>query len=218
MADALGDLPALTEHLTEKRRPRGDFRRAVAYRAGPPPAFARLMRDWPGLPSPGGVNDHAVRRTPRDYETFRHMAPGDRYPEAIAVARSLRDAALGRLREGGEAVPDPGTPEWDEFEARFVPPYDEHDFPDKWRKLIPGRPSWTVPAHLSKDSYSHIHYDGEQARMISVREAARLQSFPDAFEFSGNMGDCFRQIGNAVPPLLARGGGRGGPDPAGHGR
>jgi len=39
--------------------------------------------------------------------------------------------------------------------------------------------------------------------MISLREAARLQSFPDAFAFTGNMGDCFRQIGNAVPPLLA---------------
>jgi len=56
---------------------------------------------------------------------------------------------------------------------------------------------------LAKDSYSHIHYDDEQGRMISVREAARLQSFPDAFRFAGNMGDCFRQIGNAVPPLLA---------------
>src|SRR6202011_5391969 len=105
--------------------------------------------------------------------------------------------------ESAGSAPDPGTQEWEDFEAKFMPPYDEHDFPDKWRKLIPERPSWTVPAHLAKDSYSHIHYDGEQARMISVREAARLQSFPDAFLFTGNMGDCFRQIGNAVPPLLA---------------
>jgi len=74
---------------------------------------------------------------------------------------------------------------------------------DKWRKLNAERPSWTVPAHLSHDTYSHIHPDSAQARTISVREAARLQSFPDAFEFSGNMGSCFTQIGNAVPPVLA---------------
>ena len=59
-------------------------------------------------------------------------------------------------------------------------------------------------AHLSKDSYSHIHYDNEQARTISVREAARLQSFPDGFIFKGAMNQAFQQIGNAVPPLLAK--------------
>jgi len=59
-------------------------------------------------------------------------------------------------------------------------------------------------AHLGKDSYSHIHYDSDQARTISVREAARLQSFPDGFSFSGTMNPAFRQIGNAVPPLMAR--------------
>jgi DNA (cytosine-5)-methyltransferase 1 len=58
-------------------------------------------------------------------------------------------------------------------------------------------------AHLGKDSYSHIHYDSEQARTISVREAARLQSFPDGFAFCGTMNPAFRQIGNAVPPLMA---------------
>jgi DNA (cytosine-5)-methyltransferase 1 len=58
-------------------------------------------------------------------------------------------------------------------------------------------------AHIGKDTYSHIHYDGAQARTITVREAARLQSFPDGFGFSGSMNSAFRQIGNAVPPLLA---------------
>jgi DNA (cytosine-5)-methyltransferase 1 len=59
-------------------------------------------------------------------------------------------------------------------------------------------------AHLGKDGYSHIHYDNAQARTISVREAARLQSFPDGFVFCGTMNPAFRQIGNAVPPLLAK--------------
>jgi len=58
-------------------------------------------------------------------------------------------------------------------------------------------------AHLGKDSYSHIHFDSDQARTITVREAARLQSFPDGFVFKGSMNPAFRQIGNAVPPLFA---------------
>ena len=58
-------------------------------------------------------------------------------------------------------------------------------------------------AHLGKDSYSHIHYDKLQARTISVREAARLQSFPDGFVLRGSMNPAFKQIGNAVPPLVA---------------
>ena len=64
-------------------------------------------------------------------------------------------------------------------------------------------PARTITAHLGKDTYSHIHYDSDQARTISVREAARLQSFPDGFRFCGAMNDGFKQIGNSVPPLMA---------------
>jgi DNA (cytosine-5)-methyltransferase 1 len=81
--------------------------------------------------------------------------------------------------------------------------YRDDIFPDKYKKLVWTRPSWTVTAHLSKDCYTHIH--PLQPRTISIREAARLQSFPDNFRFFGNMGDRFRQIGNAVPPFMAWG-------------
>lgn len=81
--------------------------------------------------------------------------------------------------------------------------YRDDIFQDKYKKLIWDRPAWTVTAHLGKDCYTHIHPG--QARTISVREAARLQSFPDNFRFWGNVGDRFRQIGNAVPPLMAWG-------------
>jgi DNA (cytosine-5)-methyltransferase 1 len=158
------------------------------------------MRDWPGLPRPEASTRNEIHLTPRDYEIFRRMRPGDRYAEALAIARKRLDEYILSLEE----VDRPSTPEQlQALERRFVPPYSEVGFRDKWRKLKPGQPSWTVPAHLSKDAYSHIHYDDDQARAISVREAARLQSFPDAFVFEGNMGDCYRQIGNAVPPLLA---------------
>ena len=86
----------------------------------------------------------------------------------------------------------------------MVPPYDPAKFPNKWWKLDPVKPSRTLTAHMGKDTYSHIHYDSSQKRMVSVREAARLQSFPDGFRFAGEMNASFRQIGNAVPPLLGK--------------
>jgi DNA (cytosine-5)-methyltransferase 1 len=81
--------------------------------------------------------------------------------------------------------------------------YRDDIFKDKYRRLYWNRPSWTITAHLAKDGYSHIHPG--QPRTLSIREAARLQSFPDDFRFFGNIGDRFRQIGNAVPPLMAWG-------------
>jgi DNA (cytosine-5)-methyltransferase 1 len=78
------------------------------------------------------------------------------------------------------------------------------NFPNRWWKLKKDYPSRTLMAHIGKDTYSHIHYDSGQARVISVREAARLQSFPDGFRFCGAMNSAYRQIGNAVPPLMAR--------------
>ena len=80
--------------------------------------------------------------------------------------------------------------------------YRDDIFEDKYKRLYWDRPSWCVTAHLSKDCYTHIH--PSQTRTISVREAARLQSFPDSFQFTGGMGSKFRLIGNAVPPLVAK--------------
>ena len=79
--------------------------------------------------------------------------------------------------------------------------YSDKSFQDKWKRLSNTEPSWTVVSHLAKDGYMYIH--PTQNRTISVREAARLQSFPDSFVFYGSRSAQFKQIGNAVPPLLA---------------
>lgn len=74
----------------------------------------------------------------------------------------------------------------------------------KYYVLRWNKPSNTIPAHLYKDGLRHIHPDPEQARTLTVREAARLQSFDDDFEFTGSAGANYKMIGNAVPPLFAK--------------
>ena len=78
--------------------------------------------------------------------------------------------------------------------------YRDDIFQDKYNRLDPYAPSRTVTAHLSRDGYSYIH--PIEDRTISVREAARIQSFPDAIRFHGPPTAAFKQIGNAVPVLL----------------
>ncbi len=74
----------------------------------------------------------------------------------------------------------------------------------KYHVIREDKPSNTIPAHLYKDGLRHIHPDPAQARTITVREAARLQSFDDDFEFIGSKTDQYKMIGNAVPPQFAK--------------
>jgi DNA (cytosine-5)-methyltransferase 1 len=203
--DALEDLPAIHDHLTGKlKRGTRRFDQLVSYGCAPKTAFAKLMRSWPGFESDIGIKDHVIRSLSRDYPIFRRMNPGDQYPQAHAHAVELFEERLQALQASTEKAFSSRSTAYKELWAKTVPPYDAGKFPNKWRKMEADAPARTLMAHLGKDGYSHIHYDSEQARTISVREAARLQSFPDGFVLSGSMNPAFKQIGNAVPALLAK--------------
>ncbi len=201
--DAIEDLPPITAHLEGfVQRGTRKFDTLARYVQNTSlSTYADSMRTWPGFESDKGVLDHVIRSLPRDYPIFQRMQYDDQYPEAYKLAYELfyerlridEDQQNTRIEENSNAYKD--------LFKKTVPPYSSEKFPNKWWKLHPEQPSRTLTAHMGKDTYSHIHYDSAQARVISVREAARLQSFPDGFQFSGAMNSAFTQIGNAVAPL-----------------
>ena len=194
VGDAISDLPELLPNENSKYRPvRLDEEQE--YRCCAQNEYQELMRNWYGMDSSGSTAN-AFRNNKRDFPIFSHMKQGDNYTSASKIADELftREANIYGFKFG--------TAEYEQLKKKMVPVYDRDQFTRKWVRLDNNRPSHTITAHLSKDTYSHIH--PLEPRGITVREAARIQSFPDDFFFNCAMGDAFKQIGNAVPPLLAK--------------
>ena len=153
----------------------------IRHRSGP-----AVLRDWFQDERLHGVTNHSARS---------HMAADlHRYLFAASFAK-----ATGK------------TPFLGDFPAAILPEHgnvaeslETKKFKDRFRVQLRDRPATTVVSHISKDGHYFIHYDPTQCRSLTVREAARLQTFPDNYHFEGVRTEQYHQVGNAVPPLLAR--------------
>lgn len=157
----------------------GRWRREVAGVADVPHHLSGWLLD----PRLHGVLNHEVRS---------HMSSDlIRYAYAAAFAREH-----GHSPRGAQEFPETLHPDHENWQSgKFV---------DRFKVQQWGLPSSTITSHLAKDGHYFIHPDAGQLRSLSVREAARLQTFPDNYFFEGSRGAQYRQVGNAVPPWLAR--------------
>jgi DNA (cytosine-5)-methyltransferase 1 len=172
--------PTVSEALGDLPRvEHGNKVREMPYSSPASSDYQRLMRQRPPEVTNITVFDHIGRRhNADDVALFGQMEEGAKFSD-----EAVQKALVGINPE------------------HKLLKYSTEKFKDKLHKLHSQRPSWTVTAHLQKDCYKFIHH--EQPRTITVREAARLQSFPDCFYFPTAMGSAYRLIGNAIPPLLA---------------
>jgi len=139
------------------------------------------LRDWYIDPRMGGVCNHITRgHMIKDLERYFFMS---------SFARATKESV--RLKN---------------FPKAFLPNHrsaNSGDFQDRFRVQLPTEPANTVTSHISQDGHYFIHYDPTQCRSFTVREAARIQTFPDNYYFMGSMTQQYKQVGNAVPVLLA---------------
>ncbi|WP_167632206.1 DNA cytosine methyltransferase [Mariprofundus ferrooxydans] len=129
-----------------------------------------------------------------NHETRGHI-PGDllRYIFCASFAKTSNEERL--------------TPKASDFPAALAPNHKNWSsgkFADRFRVQASFRHATTVTSHISKDGHYFIHYDPTQCRSLTVREAARIQTFPDNYFFVGNRTQQYTQVGNAVPPFLAK--------------
>lgn len=150
----------------------------------------------------------AIGNLPGCYPLFSNKAPSHTTPNTnitwqIPRFNSVRDVRIFQMLAEDVSSGKNELQNSEKLKQIYNEATGAHTNVHKYHVLKPNEPSTTILAHLYKDGLRFIHYDPKQARSITVREAARLQTFDDDFDFVGSQGDAFKMIGNAVPTKLA---------------
>jgi DNA (cytosine-5)-methyltransferase 1 len=167
---------------------------AEELRAGPP-----LARESRLLPATYGAADSPILRWIERPDLLAISQHHTRTHMASDLSRYMFAAVYGSVigqSPTAEIFPTVLRPDHQNWDSGI--------FRDRFRVQLAGEPSTTVTSHISKDGHYFIHPDARQCRSLTVREAARLQTFPDDYLFMGNRTQQYVQVGNAVPPFLAR--------------
>ena len=164
----------------------------------PPGKLSRRSASYPARP--------AFQHPALDYIYDRHLDTLDGHEARTHMASDLRRYAFA----ASFALITGKSPKLADFPEELLPKHQNVElgregkmFSDRFRVQLPDQPSTTITSHISKDGHYFIHYDPLQSRSLTVREAARLQTFPDNYKFLGTRTAQYHQVGNAVPPYLA---------------
>ncbi len=163
-----------------------------------------LLEDLKPLKPGGGANVLKYHRETNDYLKSFDLRNGVNFVTQHETRnhqeRDLKiyKIAIKKWLQKGERLKYPDLP--NELKTHN----NQKSFLDRFKVVDPNGFSHTMVAHISKDGHHYIYPDLKQVRSLSVREAARIQSFPDDFYFEGGRTAAFKQIGNAVPPLMAK--------------